>query len=48
MCNFVMVHDTCVETARLYLSSGAYSIQPALALRDDAACLFFNTLGKDP
>lgn len=46
MCNFVMVHDACVETARLYLSTGAYSIQPAL--RDDAACVFFNMLGKDP
>lgn len=41
-----MVHDVCVETARLYLSR-AYTPQPAFALCDDTACLFFHMLGQE-
>ena len=38
----------CFETARLYLSTGAYTLQPAFALHDDAACLVFHVLGEEP
>ena len=37
----------CIDTARLYVSTGACTFQPAFALRDDAACLVFHMLGEE-